>query len=345
MDNIGVFDRSAPLPAGEFIEQSDGTSWMAMFTLNMLRLSLELSKENPTYQSLATKFFEHFLYIAGAMRNIGNEGIDLWDQEDEFFYDVLHTSDDKNIRMKVRSMVGLIPLFAVEILDEEVFESNPEFTERLEWFLKYRPDLANLISRWAEKGRKERHLLSLLRGHRMKRILKRMLDETEFLSPYGIRALSKVYDDKPYRFNSNGTELSVKYIPGESDSSMFGGNSNWRGPIWFPVNFLLIESLQRFHQYYGEDFKVEHPTGSGQMRTLYEISDDLSARLVSIFTKDHEGKRAVYNHDKRMQLDPDFNKYILFYEYFHGDNGRGAGASHQTGWTGLVAKLIQRMNS
>ncbi|MFD1001368.1 glucosidase [Ohtaekwangia kribbensis] len=345
MDNIGVFDRSAPLPAGEFIEQTDGTSWMAMFTLNMLRLSLELSKENPTYQSLSTKFFEHFLYIAGAMRNIGNEGIDLWDQEDEFFYDVLHTSDDKNIRMKVRSMVGLIPLFAVEILDEEVFESNPEFTERLEWFLKYRPDLANLISRWAEKGRKERHLLSLLRGHRMKRILKRMLDETEFLSPYGIRALSKVYDAKPYKFNSNGTELSVKYIPGESDSSMFGGNSNWRGPIWFPVNFLLIESLQRFHQYYGEDFKVEHPTGSGQMRTLYEISDDLSARLVSIFTKDHEGKRAVYNHDKRMQLDPDFNKYILFYEYFHGDSGRGVGASHQTGWTGLVAKLIQRMNS
>ncbi len=345
MDNIGVFDRSAPLPAGEFIEQTDGTSWMAMFTLNMLRLSLELSKENPTYQSLATKFFEHFLYIAGAMRNIGNEGIDLWDQEDEFFYDVLRTSDDKNIRMKVRSMVGLIPLFAVEILDEEVFESNPEFTERLEWFLKYRPDLANLISRWAEKGRKERHLLSLLRGHRMKRILKRMLDETEFLSPYGIRALSKVYDAKPYKFNSNGTELSVKYIPGESDSSMFGGNSNWRGPIWFPVNFLLIESLQRFHQYYGEDFKVEHPTGSGQMRTLYEISDDLSARLVSIFTKDHEGKRAVYNHDKRMQLDPDFNKYILFYEYFHGDSGRGVGASHQTGWTGLVAKLIQRMNS
>jgi hypothetical protein len=345
MDNIGVFDRSAPLPAGEFIEQTDGTSWMAMFTLNMLRLSLELSKENPTYQSLATKFFEHFLYIAGAMRNIGSEGIDLWDQEDEFFYDVLHTSDDKNIRMKVRSMVGLIPLFAVEILDEEVFESNPEFTERLEWFLKYRPDLANLISRWAEKGRKERHLLSLLRGHRMKRILKRMLDESEFLSPYGIRALSKVYDAKPYKFNSNGTELSVKYIPGESDSSMFGGNSNWRGPIWFPVNFLLIESLQRFHQYYGEDFKVEHPTGSGQMRTLYEISDDLSARLVSIFTKDHEGKRAVYNHDKRMQLDPDFNKYILFYEYFHGDSGRGVGASHQTGWTGLVAKLIQRMNS
>ena len=345
MDNIGVFDRSAPLPAGEFIEQTDGTSWMAMFTLNMLRLSLELSKENPTYQSLSTKFFEHFLYIAGAMRNIGNEGIDLWDQEDEFFYDVLHTSDDKNIRMKVRSMVGLIPLFAVEILDEEVFESSPEFTERLEWFLKNRPDLANLISRWAEKGRKERHLLSLLRGHRMKRILKRMLDETEFLSPYGIRALSKVYDDKPYKFNSNGTELSVKYIPGESDSSMFGGNSNWRGPIWFPVNFLLIESLQRFHQYYGEDFKVEHPTGSGQMRTLYEIADDLSARLVSIFTKDHEGKRAVYNHDKRMQLDPDFSKYILFYEYFHGDSGRGVGASHQTGWTGLVAKLIQRMNN
>jgi hypothetical protein len=345
MDNIGVFDRSAPMPAGEFIEQTDGTSWMAMFTLNMLRLSLELAKENPTYQSLATKFFEHFLYIAGAMRNIGNEGIDLWDDEDEFFYDVLHTSDDKDIRMKVRSMVGLIPLFAVEILDEEVFESNPEFTERLEWFLKNRPDLANLISRWAEKGRKERHLLSLLRGHRMKRILKRMLDETEFLSPYGIRALSKVYDAKPYTFNSNGNNLTVKYIPGESDSGMFGGNSNWRGPIWFPVNYLLIESLQRFYQYYGEDFKIEHPTGSGKMRTLLEIADELSARVVSIFTKDKDGKRPVYNHEKRMQNDPDFNKYILFYEYFHGDNGRGVGATHQTGWTGLVAKLIQPKNT
>jgi hypothetical protein len=341
MDNIGVFDRSAQLPSGEYIEQSDGTSWMAMFTLNMLRLSLELAKENPTYQSLATKFFEHFLYIAGAMTNIGNEGIDLWDNEDEFFYDVLHTSDNQNIRMKVRSMVGLIPLFAVEILDEEQFESNPEFTKRLEWFLKNRPDLANLISRWKDKGRKERHLLSLLRGHRMKRILKRMLDEKEFLSTFGVRALSKVYESNPYKFHSNGNDLFVKYVPGESDSFMFGGNSNWRGPIWFPVNYLLIESLQRFHQYYGDDFKVEYPTGSGNMLTLIQIADELSERLIRIFTKDESGKRPVYNEHAQIQTDPNFNKYIFFYEYFHGDNGRGVGATHQTGWTGLVAKLIQ----
>ena len=341
MDNIGVFDRNTKLPSGEYLEQSDGTSWMAMYTLNMLRLSLELSKENPVYQSLATKFFEHFLYIAGAMANIGGEGINLWDDEDEFFYDVLNTSDNQYKRLKVRSMVGLIPLFAVEILDEEIFESNPQFRERLQWFLQHRSDLAGLISRWVEKGKRERHLLSLLRGHRMKRILKRMLDETEFLSPYGIRALSKVYDAKPYTFHTDGMDLKVKYIPGESDSNMFGGNSNWRGPIWFPVNYLLIESLQRFYQYYGDDFKIEHPTGSGQMRNLQEIADDLSERLVRIFRKDASGKRPVYGHHPKLQSDPNFRDYIYFYEYFHGDNGRGIGATHQTGWTGLVAKLIQ----
>jgi hypothetical protein len=341
MDNIGVFDRNTKLPGGEYLEQSDGTSWMAMYTLNMLRMSLELAKENPVYQSLATKFFEHFLYIAGAMANIGGEGINLWDDEDEFFYDVLNTSDNQYKRLKVRSMVGLIPLFAVEILDEEIFESNPQFRERLDWFLQHRSDLAGLISRWVERGRKERHLLSLLRGHRMKRILKRMLDETEFLSPYGIRALSKVYDAKPYTFRTNDTDLKVKYIPAESDSNMFGGNSNWRGPIWFPVNYLLIESLQRFYQYYGDDFTIEHPTGSGRMRTLQEIADDLSERLVRIFRKDASGKRPVYGHHPKLQSDPNFADYIYFYEYFHGDNGRGIGATHQTGWTGLVAKLIQ----
>jgi hypothetical protein len=338
MDNIGVFDRSAHLPTGGYIEQSDGTSWMAMFTLNMMRMSLELAKENPTYQSLATKFFEHFLYIAGA---ITNEGMDLWDGEDEFFYDVLHTPDGQRLPMKIRSMVGLIPLFAVEVLDDEVFANNPEFTSRLEWFLKNRPELANLISRWEEKGRKHRHLLSLLRGHRMKRLLKRMLDENEFLSPYGIRALSKVYDENPFKFYANGNEFSVKYTPGESNTSLFGGNSNWRGPIWFPVNYLLIESLQRFYHYYGDDFKIEHPTGSGQMKTLKEIADDLSSRLIAIFTKDKEGKRAVFAHHEQLQRDPNFSDYIFFYEYFHGDSGRGVGATHQTGWTGLVAKLIQ----
>ncbi len=338
MDNIGVFDRSAQLPTGGYIEQSDGTSWMAMFTLNMLRMSLELAKENPTYQSLATKFFEHFLYIAGA---ICNEGIDLWDEEDEFYYDVLRTPDNIRTPMKIRSMVGLIPLFAVEVLDSEIFEAMPEFTQRLEWFLKDRPDLASLISRWGEEGKNHRHLLSLLRGHRMKCILKRMLDEKEFLSNFGIRALSKVYEQNPYEFYANGNVFTVKYTPGEGDTALFGGNSNWRGPIWFPVNYLLIESLQRFHHYYGDDFKVEHPTGSGNMHTLAEIAQNLSDRMVSIFTKNAEGRRPVFGEDEKMQHDEFFSNNILFNEYFHGDTGRGVGATHQTGWTGLVAKLIQ----
>lgn len=341
MDNIGVFDRSAPLSNGVIIEQSDGTSWMAMFTLNMLRMALELARENEVYQSLATKFFEHFLYIAGAMANLRKESINLWDDEDEFFYDVLHTANNERFHMKVRSMVGLIPLFAVEVLDQEVFDSMPQFTERLQWFLQHRPDLANLISRWSEKGKGERHLLSLLRGHRMKRIVKRMLDESEFLSPYGVRAMSKVYEKTPYDFRLNGDHFTVRYTPGESDTEMFGGNSNWRGPIWFPVNYLIIESLQRFHHYYGEDFKIEHPTGSGKLMTLKAVANELSERLIRIFERDDTGKRAVFGHYEKLQNDPHFQNYLLFYEYFHGDSGRGVGASHQTGWTGLVAKLIQ----
>lgn len=344
MDNIGVFDRSKELPAGGHIEQSDGTSWMAMFTLNMLRISLELSKENPVYQSLATKFFEHFLYIAGAMANISGESINLWDEEDEFFYDVLQTRDNERIKIKLRSMVGLIPLFAVEVLEEEIFANNPEFSRRLLWFLKNRPDLATLISRWQEKGRGERHLLSLLRGHRMKALLKRMLDPNEFLSEYGIRALSKVYEKEPFTFHAGGIDFSVKYTPGEAETVLFGGNSNWRGPIWFPVNYLIIESLQRFHHYYGGDFKVEHPTGSGNMMTLKEIAADLSDRLIRIFRRDEKGSRPAFGEYDRLQTDKHFRDYIWFFEYFHGDNGRGAGATHQTGWTGLVAKLIQQHN-
>ncbi|HTE29222.1 MAG TPA: hypothetical protein VK666_02525 [Chryseolinea sp.] len=338
MDNIGVFDRSATLPTGGYIEQSDGTSWMAMFTLNMLRMSIELAKENPTYQSLATKFFEHFLYIAGAM---SNKGLDLWDADDEFFYDVLHTPDNNRTVMRIRSMVGLIPLFAVEVLDQDIFDAMPEFTERLRWFLQNRPDLANLISRWEEKGKGERHLLSLLRGHRMKMLLKRMLDESEFLSPYGVRAMSRYHLEHPYKLLANGNEFSVKYTPAEGDNSLFGGNSNWRGPIWFPVNYLLIESLQRFHHYYGDDFRIEHPTNSGNLRTLREIADDLSARLINIFRRDENGQRAVYGPYKKLQDDENFRDHILFYEYFDGDTGRGVGATHQTGWTGLIAKLIQ----
>jgi hypothetical protein len=343
MDNIGVFDRSK-LPAGGLIEQSDGTSWMAMFTLNMLRISLELARENPVYQSLATKFFEHFLYIAGAMANISGESINLWDEEDEFFYDVLQTHDHQRKKIKLRSMVGLIPLFAVEVLEEEIFSENPEFSRRLLWFLKNRPDLANLISRWQEKGRGERHLLSLLRGHRMKALLKRMLDPNEFLSDYGIRAMSRIYEKEPFTFHADGVDFNVKYTPAEAETSLFGGNSNWRGPIWFPVNYLIIESLQRFHHYYGTDFKVEHPTGSGNMLTLKEIAADLSDRLIRIFRKDGNGNRPVFGEYEKLQKDKHFNDYVWFFEYFHGDNGRGVGATHQTGWTGLVAKLIQQRN-
>jgi hypothetical protein len=344
MDNIGVFDRSRQLPAGGHIEQSDGTSWMAMFTLNMLRISLELAKENAVYQSLATKFFEHFLYIAGAIANVSGESTNLWDDEDEFFYDVLQTRDHQRQKIKLRSMVGLIPLFAVEVLEEDIFRNNPDFSRRLLWFLKNRPDLANLISRWQEKGRGERHLLSLLRGHRMKALLKRMLDPDEFLSEYGIRAMSRIYEKKPFTFHAEGIDFTVRYTPGEAETSLFGGNSNWRGPIWFPVNYLIIESLQRFHHYYGSDFKVEHPTGSGNMMTLKEIAADLSDRMIKLFKKDPTGRRPVFGEYTKLQEDPHFSNYIWFFEYFHGDNGRGAGATHQTGWTGLVAKLIQQRN-
>jgi hypothetical protein len=344
LDNIGVFDRSAQLPTGGHIDQSDGTSWMAMYSLNLMRIALELSLHNPVYQDIATKFFEHFLHIAEAMSSMmGGEGhgTGLWDEEDKFFYDVLHLPDGRAERLKVRSMVGLIPLFAVETLEPELLEKVPEFARRLEWFLKYRPDLANLVSHWQVEGRGHRRLLSLLRGHRMKRLLKRMLDESEFLSEYGVRALSRHHAEHPYSFPVNGMNLSVSYQPAESDSGLFGGNSNWRGPIWFPVNYLIIESLQKFHHYYGDDFKVECPTGSGQFMTIDEVAAELSRRLTRIFLKDEKGRRPVFNHHPRLQTDEHFRDHVLFYEYFHGDTGRGVGASHQTGWTGLVAKLIQ----
>ncbi|MCG3158480.1 MAG: hypothetical protein DKINENOH_05124 [bacterium] len=341
LDNIGVFDRSAMLPTGGHLEQADGTSWMAMYSLNLMRIALELAQHNHVYEDMATKFFEHFLYIAGAMANIGGDGIDLWDQEDEFFYDVLHLPNDAHVPLKVRSMVGLIPLFAVETLEPELLDQVPEFKQRLEWFLNYRPDLASLVSRWHEPGSGERRLLSLLRGHRMKRLLKRMLDETEFLADYGVRALSRFHEDHPYVFQANGNAFTVKYQPAESDSGLFGGNSNWRGPIWMPVNYLIIESLQKFHHYYGDDFKIECPTGSGRFRTINEVANELSHRLTRIFLRDETGRRPVLNYHEKIQNDPHFRDYVLFHEYFHGDNGRGVGASHQTGWTGLVAKLLQ----
>jgi len=340
LDNIGVFDRSAEIPNEGRIEQADGTAWMAMFTLNMMRISLELADRNPNYENMATKFFEHFLYIAGAMANIDNEGIHLWDDEDEFYYDVLHNNYGRK-RLKIRSMVGLIPIFAIEVVDREMLKKYPVFAARMRWFLEHRPDLAGLVSRWNDEGKGETTLFSLLRGYRLKCILKRMLDETEFLSKYGVRALSKHYEDSPYIFNDDGSELIVKYQPGESETSMFGGNSNWRGPIWFPVNYLLIHSLKRYYSYFGDDFKVECPTNSGKFLNLREIANELSKRLISIFTADENNKRAVYFENESISNNPDFNRYVLFYEYFHGDTGKGLGASHQTGWTGLIANIIQ----
>lgn len=341
LDNIGVFDRSAQLPTGGHIDQADGTSWMAMYSLNLMRIALELAKHNPVYEDIATKFFEHFLHIAEAMTNIGEHGIGLWDDEDKFFYDVLHTPDDRMVQLKVRSMVGLIPLFAVEVLEPGLLEKLPNFARRLEWFLNYRPELANLVSHWEVEGRGHRRLLSLLRGHRMKRLLARMLDETEFLSEYGVRALSRHHADNPYVFDLNGEGLRVGYRPAESDTGLFGGNSNWRGPIWFPVNYLIIESLQKFHHYYGDDFKVECPTGSGEYMTIDQVANELSRRLCRIFLKDESGRRPVYGHQPMMRDDEHFRDHVLFYEYFDGDTGRGVGASHQTGWTGLVAKLLK----
>ncbi len=343
LDNIGVFDRSEGLKPGEYLEQADGTAWMAMFCLNMLRISLELSKENPVYQNLATKFLEHFLYIAGAMTNIGGKGMNLWDEDDEFYYDVLNTLNGSE-RLKIHSMVGLIPMFAVEVIEPDIIEECPQFAGRMDWFLNYRPDLSNLVSRWDVKGKGERRLFSLLRGHRLKRILKRMLDESEFLSEYGVRALSKFHQNNPYVFKGDGSTFIINYEPAESETGLFGGNSNWRGPIWFPMNFLIIESLQRFHHYYGDDFKVEYPTGSGKYHTLKEISVELTNRLKKIYIRNKEGQRPVFGNYNKFQTDPHFKDYILFYEYFHGDEGRGLGASHQTGWTGLIAKLLQPKN-
>jgi len=341
LDNIGVFDRSAPLPTGGFINQADGTAWMAMYSLNLMRIALELARHNKVYEDIATKFFEHFLHIVEAMNNMGNEGIGLWCDKDEFYYDVLNLPNGESVPLKVRSMVGLIPLFAVETLEHELLQQLPDFRARLEWFLNYRPDLAKLVSRWNERGMGQRHLLSLLRGHRMKALLKRMLNETEFLSDYGVRAISSHHLENPYRFPVNGQALEVNYQPAESNSGLFGGNSNWRGPIWMPVNFLLIESLQKFHHYYGDDFKIECPTGSGQFMTIDNVADELSRRLSSLFLIGPDGERPVLKYHPKLSSDPHFKDYVLFHEYFHGDNGRGVGASHQTGWTGLVAKLLQ----
>jgi Glycosyl hydrolase family 63 C-terminal domain len=343
LDNIGVFDRSAPLPTGGYIEQSDGTSWMAMYTLNLLAIAMELAKEDPCYEDVASKFWEHFVYIAHAMGHRGHDGINLWNEEDGFFYDVLKLPDGSKFPMRIRSIVGLIPLFAVETLEPELLERLPAFKRRLEWFVDNRPDLTRHLACMRTPGKGERRLLSIVNEGQLRRTLTYMFDEQEFLSPYGIRALSRFHESNPYVLRVNGTEHRVDYQPGESTTGIFGGNSNWRGPIWFPLNFLLIESLQRFHHYFGDTFTIEFPTGSGKKMTLWQVAEELSRRLIGIFARDAGGLRpANRSLPRTYQDDPYWRDLVLFYEYFHGDSGAGLGANHQTGWTALVTKLVQQ---
>lgn len=342
LDNISLFDRSTVLPTGGHVDQSDGTAWMAFYSLGMMKIALELAKEEPVYQNLATKFYEHFLSIARAMTNCGGRGHCLWDTGDEFFYDALHLPDDRIVPLKVRSLVGLIPLLAVETLEPDVLAKMSDFTRRMHWFTRNRPHLSgNMVSIKVE-GAGRRHLVAILTRERLISVLRYMLDENEFLSPYGIRSLSRVHEAHPYSLSLNGSTFSINYQPAESQSGLFGGNSNWRGPIWFPLNFLIIESLQKFHHYYGDDLKVEFPTGSGVMLTLNQVATELSRRLIRLFLRDENGRRPIYGGTTPFQQDPHWRDLILFNEYFHGDNGAGLGAGHQTGWTGLVAKLIQQ---
>jgi mannosylglycerate hydrolase MGH1-like protein/glycosyl hydrolase family 63 len=342
LDNIGVFDRSQPLPTGGHLEQSDGTSWMGMYCLNMLAIALELAREDSAYEDVASKFFEHFVYIAHAINVHGSEGIALWDDEDGFFYDAIHLPSGEQHYLKVRSMVGLIPLFAVETLEPEIIARLPGFQRRMQWFLDNMPDFASRVDSSHNSPHGVRRLLSLVDRNQMVRILRYMLDTEEFFSPHGIRALSKYHAAHPYIFAVNGSEHRVDYEPAESQTGTFGGNSNWRGPVWFPTNFLMIESLQKFHHYYGDQFRVECPHGSGQLRSLWEVAAEISRSLTRIFLRDGEGRRPLHGSQGNFQSDPWWRDLILFYEYFHGDTGAGLGASHQTGWTALVAKLLEQ---
>jgi hypothetical protein len=336
LDNIGVFDRSAPLSGGAQIEQSDGTAWMGMYCLNMLAIALELAKQDPAYEDVASKFFEHFVYIAHAMHTL-----DLWDEGDGFYYDVLRT-EAQACRLKVRSMVGLIPLFAVETLEPEIVDKLHGFKRRMQWFIDSHPEFREHVEIIAKPGVGQRRLLAVVSREQLPRVLGYMLDEAEFLSPYGVRAVSRVHKDHPYVLELNGTEHRVDYEPAESASGFFGGNSNWRGPIWFPVNYLLIESLQKLHYFYGDGLEVDCPTGSGTKLNLWQVAAELSRRLTRIFLRGGDGRRPVYGGTEKCQRDPHWRDLILFYEYFNGDDGAGIGASHQTGWTGLVAKLLQQ---
>ncbi|HET7875215.1 MAG TPA: glucosidase, partial [Methylomirabilota bacterium] len=342
LDNIGVFDRSAPLPTGGRIDQSDGTSWMAMYCLNMLAIALELAREDRAYEDVASKFFEHFVYIAHAMDNRGGEGISLWDEQDGFFYDVLHLPGGERHWMKVRSMVGLIPLFAVETLEPDIVDRLRGFKRRMQWFIDHHPDFRDHVQEMEEPGRGTRRLLSIVTRDQLPRVLRFMLDESEFLSDFGIRALSRYHKDHPYVLQINGMEHRVDYEPAESSSGLFGGNSNWRGPVWFPVNHLLVESLQKFHHFYGDALKVACPTGSDRLMTLWDAATEIERRLGRIFLRGADGRRPVFGTVEKFQTDPHWRELVPFHEYFHGDTGAAVGASHQTGWTGLVAKLLQQ---
>jgi len=337
LDNIGVFDRSKPLPTGGHLEQADGTAWMAFYATTMMSIALELSQENPATEDVASKFFEHFVAIADAMNTLGGTG--LWDEEDGFYYDQLHL-DGRSMPLKVRSLVGAIPLIAVEVLDSRHVDKLPGFKKRLMWFLENRKDLAQQLS-FMERGRDVRMLLALPTKERLVRVLGYLLDENEFLSPHGLRSMSRVHRDKPYVLAVNGEEFRVDYDPGESSTGQFGGNSNWRGPIWFPINFLIVEALERYHHFYGDSLKVECPTGSGHAMTLHEVARELSSRLAKIFLADGGGRRPVHADDPRYRDDPHWKDLVLFFEYFHGETGRGVGASHQTGWTATVANFVE----
>jgi hypothetical protein len=339
LDNIGVFDRSSPLPTGGYLEQADGTAWMALFCQTMLEIASELAVENPAYADMALKFIEHYLWIASSMIHAG-EDVGMWDEEDGFFYDVLRLPDGKAERLKVRSMVGLLPLCAVTVFEGTLLKKYPEFLPRLRQFIEDRPELTRFIHDPAKQGEGGRRLASVLNEDKLRRVLGRMLDEREFLSPYGIRSLSRYHAEHPYVFYTANQEHRVSYLPAESDSGMFGGNSNWRGPIWMPVNGLIIRALLQYYAYYGDRFTIECPTGSGRQMTLYGVAEEIARRLARIFLKDESGRRAVYGGTTKFQTDPHWRDHVLFYEYFHGDNGAGLGASHQTGWTGIVARLM-----
>jgi hypothetical protein len=344
LDNISVFDRSAPLPTGGRIDQSDGTAWMGFYSLVMLKMALELARHNPVYQDSASKFFEHFLRIARAMTGEYRRGVSLWNEEDGFFYDALHLPDGGIVPLKVRSLVGLMPLLAAETLEVDLIEMLPEFKRRMNWFFQNRIYLRDggHVACVKSPGKHSRRLLSIVNRDHLIRVLRPMLAENEFLSEFGIRSVSKYHKNHPYTFHVNGTAHTIHYQPAESESGLFGGNSNWRGPIWFPINYLLIEALQKFNHYFGDDLKVECPTGSGNMMNLGQVATELSRRLIKLFLRNRNGRRPIYGGLDIFQKDQHWQDLILFNEYFHGDNGAGLGASHQTGWTGLVAKLIQQ---